>query len=290
MVRSAVRNLRRASLALLLAMPQLARAQAAPPGPLVRVHLADGGVVTGRMVQETDAYVVVVSESLGETRILRTRIERLEFLEERRGTAAAWRTDPDLNSLVFVPTSETLPRRSTYYRNFELLFNNVGFAPTDDLNLSVMLLFPVASGATLFGGGFKYRLLSREKAPVGLAAAGSFTVVGSEHLEVLSGIASLGDARRGLSLAANYAFAGGDNESFFLIGGDVQVGPGVKLVAEYGTSGSALLEDEDFHGAIDIGVRVFWNRVSFTMTGFRPLGLESNGFFAFPVAVFSAHY
>jgi hypothetical protein len=38
-----------------------------------------------------------------------------------------------------------------------------------------------------------------------------------------------------------------------------------------------------------VGFRLFWENVSFTLTGFRPLE-ETGEFIAFPLAMFSAHF
>lgn len=263
--------------------------------PVAELVLVDGTTLRGRIVSETATHVVIESETLGQVEIDRTRIRSVTYQVEAReqpaetGAKPGWRDDPDVNSLLLVPTAETLPAGDVYYRNFLLLFNNLGLAVSDNFNLSVMATFPITADAFVFSLGAKLRLLSREKSGVGIAASASAWFADDENLGTIGGIVSFGDRRRSLTAAVNVAFVEDDSETFFLVGGDVQVGPGLKLLAEYGNSESAISDENDFNGIINVGFRLFWEKTSFTLTGFRPLE-ETGDFIAFPLAMFSAHF
>lgn len=266
-------------------------AQEEPTPVPAEVKLADGTVMRGYIVLETTSYIIIETTILGRMQINRSRIQSIAYdvdLEEPP-RADGWRDDPDYNSLLLVPTAETLPQGDLYYRNFELLFNNFGFGITDFFNVSAMAAFPVTSELRIFSVGAKLRILSHAKSPVALAASVSGWFVDDESLGTFSGIATLGNRQRSLTAAVNYGFAGGDDEFFFLVGGDIQVATGFKLLAEYGNSESAISDENDFKGIINIGFRVFWEKVSFTFAGFRPLE-EAGSFIAFPIAMFSAHF
>lgn len=257
----------------------------------VEVTLADGSVVSGTIVSES-ASVIVLDTSVGRLEIDRARVRSIVYGEEssaRTLRPGGWRDDPDYNSLILTPTSETLPKGDVYYRNFELLFNNFGYAVTDDFNISAMGAFPVTSDLRLVSIGAKYRLVSRETAGIGVAASGSAWLVDDETLATLSAVASFGDRRRSVTLAANYGIGEENSEFFFFVGGDVQVGAGFKLLVEYGNSGDALTED-DFNGVLNLGFRLFWEKASFSLSGFRPLEDTDDDFIAFPLAMFSAHF
>ena len=199
-----------------------------------------------------------------------------------------WPTDPDYNSLMFVPTSETLEKGDAYYRNFELLFNNVGYALTDYMNLSAMVSFPVTADFTIFSIGTKVRVLSREQSPVGFALAGSATFGDEVSFQNYSAIASVGNKRYSFTAVGNLGVGENDSEAFYLLGGDVQIATRVKLLAEIGNSATAL--DDDFNGVLNAGVRAFWDKVSFTLTAFRPLEDGLDNLIAVPFASFSAHF
>ncbi len=276
-----------AALLLLLCAAPPAPGQDAPAGPLAELVLVDGTTVRGRIVSETDASIVIESPSLGRVEIDRERIRTVTY-DVDAPAATAWRDDPDGNSLLLVPTARTLPKGDVYYRNFLLLFNNLGYAVTDYVNLSVMAAFPVTSDVRILSLGAKVRL-TPEGSAVALAASASAWFADDEGVGTFGGIVTVGNLRRSATAAVHYASADGDGEAFFLLGGDVQVGTGFKLLAEYGNSESAIGDDNDFKGIINVGFRLFWEETSFTLTGFRPLE-EEGDFLAFPLAMFSAHF
>ena len=207
----------------------------------------------------------------------------------RRRYENGWYVDPDYNSLLLVPTSETLPTGDSYYRNFELLFNNGGISLTDDVNLSFMAAFPVTSDFTVFGAGAKIRIVRRDEYGIGIAVAGSITGTGDEAVETISAIASVGDKRRSLSASINVGASDGDAATFVLAGADFQFAPRAKVLVEYGNSTEGFSDDE-FYGIMNFGIRVFWETTSFTITGFRPLASDLDDFIAFPLVSFSAHF
>lgn len=297
------------------------------PGRRVEVELRDGTTVVGTITSLSEIVIVLETERFGTLELALDEVESLRELppgtpsgtrpphaedaasrppatgvpptalrgEVTRSYAAeerdanGWYPDPDYNALLLVPTSETFPRGDSYYRNFELLFNNAGFALSDAVNLSVMAAFPVTTDFTIVGLGAKARLLSREEGGIGLALAGSATFTDSEDLEVLSAIATLGNRRQCLSAVFNVALADGESATFVLAGGDVQFSPRAKFVVEYGNSTEGFLDDE-FYGILNFGVRFFWPTTSFTITGLRPLTGTGDDFVAFPLASFSAHF
>jgi hypothetical protein len=268
------------------AHPTRAQDEAAPA--ITEVVLVDGTRLRGRLVSETATRIVLETDS-GPVQVERERIRSVTYHVESEPPAPRWRDDPDANSLLLVPTARTLPKGDVYYRNFVLLFNNLGYAVTDAFDISAMAAFPVTSDVRIICLGAKLRLVSADQAGIGIAVNASTWIVDEEHLSTVGGIVSVGNRQRSLTAALNYGIAEDENEAFVLLGGDLQVGRGVKLLAEYGNSQSALTEDHDFNGIINVGFRLFWEQTSFTLTGFRPLE-ETGDFLAFPLAMFSAHF
>jgi hypothetical protein len=279
------------SIVLVLLVAYRAQAQDAPPPQLAEITLVDGTVIRGHIVTEAETYIILESTALGRMQISRDRIRSIAYgVEGGEGIPpGGWRQDPDYNSLLLVPTAETLPKGDIYYRNFELLFNNLGYAVTDYLNISVMAAFPITSELRIFSAGAKLRLLSREKSPVSIAASASGWFAEDVAVGTTSAIFSAGNRRYSFTLAGNYGWFEDSDEFFVFLGGDVQVATGLKLLLEYGNSQSAVTEDNDFKGLVNIGLRLFWEKVSFTMTGFRPLE-DTGDFIAFPLVMFSAHF
>jgi len=258
---------------------------------VVTLRLVDGSTIRGVLIEEEAGHVVIETRTLGRLRIPREFIEATVATDSTKAVPKPRGFDPDYNSVLLGPTPETLPKGTGYFRSFEVLILNGGFAPTNNLNLSIATLFPISSDFGMLSAGFKYRLLSREEHLAGLALAGNGTLVDGQWLATLSGIVGVGDRRRSLNLSLHAAFTEDDDSGlFYIVSGDLQFSRSAKLIAEFGNSSSRIIDDEDVDGFLNVGVRMFWDRTSFTITGLRPLTSDSDGLIAIPVVMFSRHW
>ena len=262
-----------------------------PPPALDEIELRDGSVLRGRIVEELPGSIVIETTSLGRIEIKTDAISRIIRGSERQQRQEA-KFDPDVNSILLGPTPETIPRGSTYFRNFEILILNAGVGITDDLNASFGMLFPVSTTTMLISLGLKYRLVSRETFPLGVAVAAGVNIVEDQHLSTVSFITGIGDRRRSLNLSVHGAFTEDTSESFFIAGGDVQVGGSFKFLLEYANSTDAVVNDtQDIAGFLNLGFRLFGEVWSFSLTGVRPLAAEdADDLLLFPLAAFSRHW
>jgi hypothetical protein len=223
------------------------------------LYLHDGTVLPGRIVDETEDSVVLEHATLGRLVVAREFIERIEstvVVDPR----AHWKTDPSYNSILLTPTPATLPKGTGYFRSFELFFLNFGAAPTDNLDLALGTVFPISSDFFGLMAGGKLRIVDREKYPVGLAVAGSWTYfddLQNDALWTLSGIAGIGDTRKSFNVSVGGAFSGSNGETVISVGGDFQVGARTKLLAEFGTVGGLLFDEDEFDGIMNVGFRFF---------------------------------
>lgn len=262
-----------------------APAAGSPPD---EVLLTDGTLLAGRILEELADRIVFETDALGRLEIPRASIVRLARGAERTGALS----DPDYNSLMFCPTPATLAKGDSYFRDFELFFLNYGASLADAFNLSVGTLFPVSSEVLMISLGGKLRLADRETQPVGLALTGSYTRLEEVKFGAVGVVAGVGDRRRSLNLAVNQTFDDdGDTELAFILGADVQSSRRGKIFAEYMSSASLLAdEDADLEGFLNVGVRLFGDSHSFSLSGFRPLTDDSGSFVAFPMLMYSNHW
>ena len=262
-----------------------APAAGSPPD---EVLLTDGTLLAGRILEELADRIVFETDALGRLEIPRASIVRLARGAERTGALS----DPDYNSLMFCPTPATLAKGDSYFRDFELFFLNYGASLADAFNLSVGTLFPVSSEVLMISLGGKLRLADRETQPVGLALTGSYTRLEEVKFGAVGVVAGGGDRRRSLNLAVNQTFDDdGDTELAFILGADVQSSRRGKIFAEYMSSASLLAdEDADLEGFLNVGVRLFGDSHSFSLSGFRPLTDDSGSFVAFPMLMYSNHW
>lgn len=262
-----------------------------PPPPLPdEIELRDGSILRGRIVEEVEGRIVIETQSLGRIEVKTDDVVRI--VRGSEGQRREGKFDPDVNSILLGPTPETIPQGSAYFRNFEILILNAGVGITDDLNASFGMLFPISSTTTMISLGLKYRLVSRERFPLGVAVAGGVNFVDDQQLSTLALITGVGDRRRSLNLSVHGAFTEDASETFFIAGGDVQLGGSFKLLLEYANSTDAVVDsDEDIAGFLNVGFRLFGEVWSFSLTGVRPLAAEDTGdLLLFPLAAFSRHW
>ena len=253
------------------------------------LELIDGSVIRGQIESIDAKSIVIVTKLAG-----RLTIERANVREIRRsvdGVVPATRlfADPDYNTVMLTPTPETLDAGDMYFRNFELFLINVGYSPSDAVDLSAGTFIPI-TGNFVFGTlGAKVRLLSRETAPVGLALTGSILFTDDHRFATFGGVIGIGNHERSLNLAVNRTESDGDDSGlWFMIAADTRITNRSKFIIEYGNSTEAI-GDDDFNGLINVGIRWFGERMSFTLSGIRPLEETGDGFVLFPLAMFSVH-
>jgi len=250
------------------------------------ILLKDGNLLVGRIVEQRPDVVVFESDSLGLIEIPWANIERLARAADRSGVMV----DPDYNSLMFCPTPATLSKGDAYFRDFELFFLNFGYAPSDRFNLSFGTLFPISGDLVMISIGGKLMLLDRTEQPVGLALVGSYTLLEEVSFGSAGVVAGVGDKRSSLNLSVNRAYDDdGDTETIFLLGADTQLTKRSKVFAEY-LSSSSILDDDDFNGFINLGVRLFGESHSLSLSGFRPLDTDSGSLIAWPMLAYSNHF
>lgn len=271
----------------------IAQEEAAPDSQQVdELELTDGSVIRGQ-IESIDAKTIIIVTKLAG----RLTIERANVRAIRRsvdGIAAATRllTDPDYNTVMLTPTPETLDAGDMYFRNFELFLINVGYSPSDAVDLSAGTIIPI-TGDFVFGTlGAKVRLLSRATAPVGLALTGSVLFTEDHRFATFGGVIGIGDRERSLNLAVNRSESDGDDSGlWFMLAADTRLTNRSKFIIEYGNSTEAIGDDDedDFNGLINVGIRWFGERMSFTLSGIRPLEETGDDFLLFPLAMFSVH-
>lgn len=288
------------------------------PAAADTVLLKDGTLIHGKIIRRDEVTVVIENEYLGHIALLLDGIveirtdtdkppEGTDLLEwtaavSSTGTDVGKVYDRDYNSIMFCPTPATTPKGEKYFRNFELIVLNFGYGVTDRLSISLGTFFPISSEMTMASFGMKYRIVNREHSPVGVAVAASQSFLRNANLTTANLIAGIGDRDKSLNVSMNRAFnKDGDSGWVFIAGCDYRVSDGVKFLFEYCQSSVFLPSDDeddnednednddDFDGLVNVGVRWFGSKMSFSLTGFRPLGV-SGDLIAIPMAMFSVHW
>jgi hypothetical protein len=255
--------------------------------------LIDGTTIRGDIITEDDSRVLILTESMGTVEIPRDHIDRIDYEDPVRGRFKT--SDPDVNSVMLTPTPETLPRGDMYFRSFELILLNYGYALTNTTDLSIGALFPISSTWNFVSLGIKQKILDRKRHDVGVAVSGNVTFpagVGNSF-GLLMGIVGIGNEDRSLNAALGTSFVEHNEASFFyLIGADYRVSETIKLIAEFGDEANFIEDDdENLQGAMNLGVKFFGERISASLSGIRPIwDGEGDSFVAYPLVVVSVHF
>jgi len=139
--------------------------------------------------------------------------------------------------------------------------------------------------------GGKFRLIDREEKPVGLALVGSYTKMEDVSFSAVGAVAGVGNKRSSFNVLINRTSDDdGDSETVYIIGGDTQLTRRSKIFGEFMSSSALFADDSDIEGFINIGVRMFGDSHSFSLSGFRPLDTNSDSFIAFPMIMYSNHW
>ena len=102
---------------------------------LVSISLADGTLIEGTIIEETETHVLVETPAGLEVRVPRTS---MVAMEERRPGAFS-RPDPNYTRLMFAPTGRPLRRGEGYFFSHWVIFPGVAYGFSDRLGVAAGL-------------------------------------------------------------------------------------------------------------------------------------------------------
>lgn len=229
----------------------------------------------------------------------------------------ARRIDPSDQALFFLPTAFTPPKGSFTFRDFELLFLTLGFAPTGSTSLTGGFLFPVTSEVQLLTLGFKQGLWMDPGARTAVALTGSITkpfgefaedagflvnsnLVASHRLPIM-GVAATDGA--GIHAAVGYLGASSKKErsdgssrtdwsdNFSLgAGAEARLTDHAKLMVEFLTAAPFDADNDIEGGLLTLGFRLHGERLAADIAGLRPTGEDMGDLFLWPLLVVSYRF
>jgi hypothetical protein len=188
--------------------------------------------------------------------------------------------DPHGQTLVLMPTAFTAPEGSWTFKDFELLFLTLSYAPTASTSVSFGALFPISTSVQLFTFGVKQQLFLAPDGTAAVAVDGNLILpsVDGENSESLWDLSLIGSVKptEEVGLHASLGTTGllsGDNTDNLVtlaLGMDARMTPNAKFIVEFYRTGLSVVGDEnvDF---INIGFRLHGERLSVDICGTRPL-------------------
>ena len=310
------------------------------------IRLADGSVIQGEIVLRDDSTVTIRSQSLGTVTVPARVLASGDSLPTDRtgegarsadGSGAALKEsaagsgrersavsgrepsaipgrEPSDQALLFMPTAFTPPARAFTFRDFELFFLTMGYAPTDATSLTGGFLFPISSEVQILTAGAKQRLWQSADGLTASALTANFTkplgdlgddlsyflnsnlVVGKRTADGFGVHAAIGylGARTiesvydGFKEEEEYDW----NGSFtYAVGMETRLTPHVKILAEYLSAVPVGTGADIDGGLLSLGVRLHGDRLSADIAGTRPIGEgDFDSFLFWPLLVVSYRY
>jgi len=183
------------------------------------------------------------------------------------------------HELFAMPTAYTMPAGNTYFTDYELVFLNFTFAPTNRTHVGFFTLFPVVTEfMETFSIGAKQNYLKTES----LESAAWFAYAAEIEGFNIGNVISIS----GKKASFHFGFSGltekeaDEWEYLFMVGSKFDLTDNTALIIEY--ENSNYLIDEDFNGLISFGLRFKGKKVAWDIAGVRPLAEDTGNFLLFP--------
>ncbi len=203
--------------------------------------------------------------------------------------------DPDLNSILFCPTTATLKQGDHCIRNYEFIWTGLILSPHDRVDLMAATQYPFADDIRDGILGAKIMLLDREALPLGLAATWHLSnLVHDDVWNSVGLVAGVGNSNMSLNVSMERTYYdSGIEQDNFKIGADWRNHGGPKLFAEY--INRLPFQDDDYSGSepfINVGVRAFSENFSVSLSGVFLIEEDDwfGHYFPLPLISFSWHF
>jgi len=183
------------------------------------------------------------------------------------------------HELFAMPTAYTMPAGNTYFTDYELVFLNFTFAPTNRTHAGFFTLFPLTTDfLETFSIGIKQNYLRTEKFELAAWLAFTQQIEGFSIGNVISINGKNASFHFGLSGLTT--IEADEWEYLFMLGSKFDLTENTALIVEYDNSNS--LFEEDFSGLISFGLRFKGKKVAWDFAGVRPLAEDTGNFLLFP--------
>jgi hypothetical protein len=246
-------------------------AQDAPTRPAVadgtiEVRLRDASVLYGRIVEEDDTRIVLLTNSGSRVEIQRAQIVSQRAVVGRSADGEFWTADPNPTRLFFTSTARPLPQGEGYVASYLLFLPFVAYGVTDRFTLAGGTpILPDVIGRVYYLAP-KLTLLERERSAFAIGGLGFINAAESDEgsVGIVYGVGTFGSREAAFTVGAGWGYAtdgsssGLSNDPVFVVGGETRVSRRVKLITEnwlfFGGDGGG--------GLVSGGVRFIGDRLS----------------------------
>ncbi len=238
-----------------------------PADSLFSVLLKDGTKLTGRVVQEDEVSVTIVTPAHLEVKVPKSSIVSIKPVQGRIVEGVFHRFDPNYSRLMFAPTGRPLRRGEGYFSDYYVLFPGISYGITD--YVSFMIGMSVVPGLGL-SDQLRYvapRIGIRASDEFAVSAGALYVSVEDVAAGIVFAVGSIGRQDKSFTAAIGLGYTKEEEEEFkfaehpiLVVGGNVRLSNSIALVSEnWFITGEGLGLDEQ---PFAIAVRFFGDRLA----------------------------
>ncbi|MDH5719618.1 MAG: hypothetical protein OEZ13_03260 [Spirochaetia bacterium] len=201
----------------------------------LQIKINSGKLVKGKILEETDEYLVLLTNDRLEIKIDKTLISSRTFINKKDTLENSYIKDPNYSRLLFAPTARPLKAGDGYIYDYELFFPGVSYGITDYLG--------VMSGISIIPGVSLSDQLFYIAPKIGYEFDEIFSLAGgmlyayvfdAGHLGILYSVVTFGDydAHFTLGIGGTFVDFKFSADPILVLGGSVRLSKNVALVSE----------------------------------------------------------
>lgn len=180
-----------------------------------RIQTIDGNEYVGTKLEETDEFIRLITDELGEINIKRQNIKEIQDISKAGLVEGKfWFENPQATRYFFSPNGYGLKKGEGYYQNVWVMFNQVAYGITENFSFGggLIPLFLFEGSPTPVWITPKFSIpVSEDKFNIGAGVLAG-TVLGESGTDfgILYGITTFGNRDGNFSIGLGYGYSGGD--------------------------------------------------------------------------------
>jgi hypothetical protein len=279
--------------AALLPIAMQARAQdrpvaAADTVTVVELRLLDGSRLVGTIESESASEIVLRTPGGAVIRIPVDQVESRRVVTDRMRDGRYQAADPNGSRLFFTSTGRPIGRGRGYFADYYVLFPFVAFGVGDAASLGAGVSLIPGSSEQLLYVAPKVTLVNSGTTAIAAGALAGTVTSSDDWAGILYGVGTFGSVDRAVTLGVGFAWGGGEvsDTPVFVVGGELRVGPWIKLVTE-----NYVVPAEEDAVLFSAGLRFFGERVAADLALITiPAAFEEEGFPFVPFVGFAYNF
>ncbi len=245
-----------------------AQEQGMPSDSLLSISLKDGTTLKGRIVQEDEASITVVTIGGLEVKVPKSSVISTKPIRGRVAEGVFYRFDPNYSRLMFAPTGRPLRKGEGYFSDYYVFFPGISYGFTDQISIMVGVSIVPGLGLTEQLRYVAPRIGIQTSEVFAVSAGALYVSVGGEFSAGIAfAVGSMGQQDKSFTAGIGLGYIKEEDGAFefaerpiLMLGGNVRLSDSVALVSEnwFITGENFDLSEQPF----GIAIRFFGDRIA----------------------------